>query len=53
MSKPFNAGTLTIKQGTTDVRTLSVPASADGSVRNVSWDGKNDGGVRPSRARSR
>ncbi len=45
VSKPFNAGTLTIKQGATVVRQLAVPASVDGSVRGVTWDGKNASGV--------
>ncbi|MGV8848851.1 MAG: hypothetical protein ACOH16_04810 [Propionibacteriaceae bacterium] len=45
VSKPFNAGTLTILQNSVPVRVLTVPASADGSVRGVPWNGKNDAGV--------
>jgi FlgD Ig-like domain len=44
-TKPFSAGVLRISQGATVVRELTVPASADGSVRGVSWDGKNTAGV--------
>lgn len=43
-TKPYNAGQLVIKQGATVIRTLAVPASTDGSLRGVSWDGTNDGG---------
>lgn len=44
-TKPFKSGTLTITQNSTVVRVLTVPASADGSMRGVSWDGKNGAGV--------
>ncbi len=45
VSKPTGAGTLVIKQGATIVRELTVPASSDGSVRGVAWDGKNTAGT--------
>ncbi len=45
VAKPFSAGTLRISQGSTVIRDLTVPASADGSLRGVSWDGKNTAGV--------
>ncbi|PFG15984.1 FlgD-like protein [Propionicimonas paludicola] len=43
LTKPTKAGTLVIKdaKGVT-VRTLTVKASADGSIRGVKWDGKNN-----------
>jgi hypothetical protein len=44
-TKAFSAGVLRISQGSTVVRDLVVPASVDGSVRGVSWDGKNTAGV--------
>jgi hypothetical protein len=46
-SKPLNAGTLTIKDaGGATVRTLTVNASADGSIRDLSWDGRTSGNVK-------
>jgi hypothetical protein len=44
-TKPFSAGVLRISQNGVVVRELTVPASADGSVRGVSWDGKNTAGA--------
>jgi hypothetical protein len=45
VTKAFTAGVLRIRQGSTLVREIPVPASADGSVRGVSWDGKTSGGT--------
>jgi hypothetical protein len=47
-TKPLSAGTLEISHGTGSSmvvdRVLSVPRSSDGSIRDVSWDGKDDSG---------
>jgi hypothetical protein len=47
-TKPLSAGTLEISHGNGSSvvvdRVLSIPASSDGSIRDVSWDGKDDGG---------
>jgi len=47
-TKPLSAGTLEISHGTGSGvvvdRVLSVPPSSDGSIRDVSWDGKDDSG---------
>jgi len=43
-SKALAPGTLTIENGSGSVvRTVAVPATADGSVRGISWDGRNGG----------
>lgn len=42
LTKPVSAGDLVIKNASgTVVRSLNVPASADGSIRGVGWDGKD------------
>jgi len=46
VTKAYTAGVLRIEQGSTVVRELAVPASADGSMRGVTWDGTNAAGVR-------
>ncbi len=43
-TKAFSAGVLRISQGATTIKDIPVAASADGSVRGVSWDGKNSAG---------
>lgn len=47
-TKPLSAGTLEISHGTGSSvvvdRVLNVPASSDGSIRDVSWDGKDGSG---------
>ena len=44
-TKPLNAGTLVIKNGSGQaVRTFATPATTDGSIRGISWDGKNASG---------
>ena len=44
-TKPFSAGVLRISQGSTTIKDLAVPASTDGSLRGVSWDGTNAAGA--------
>lgn len=47
LSKPVDAGTLQIvNQSGTVVREIPVEESLDGSLRDLSWDGRNTGGVR-------
>ena len=44
-TKPLNAGTLVVKKADgTVVRTLSTPATTDGSIRGVTWDGADAAG---------
>ncbi len=44
-TKPLNAGHVVISTSSgTTVRTLSTPASRDGSIRGITWDGLNDSG---------
>ena len=45
VTKPFASGILRISQGQSVVREIPVPASSDGSVRGVTWDGRNAAGV--------
>ena len=45
VTKAFSAGTLRISLGATVIRDLPVAGSADGSVRGVSWDGKDASGA--------
>lgn len=45
LTKPVGAGNLVIKNAEgAVVRSLAVPASADGSIRGVGWDGKDAAG---------
>jgi len=45
-TKALAAGTLVIRNSTgTTVRTLTTPASNDGSIRGVTWNGRNDSGA--------
>ena len=45
-SKPLAAGVLVIRDGSgTTVRSLSTPASSDGSLRGLSWDGTDTSGA--------
>lgn len=45
LTKPVGAGNLVIKNSAgSTVRTLAVPASPDGSIRGVGWDGKDAAG---------
>ncbi len=45
VTKPFNAGTLRIRKGSTVIKDIAVPASGDGSMRGVSWDGSTTAGA--------